>query len=290
VAVAVLAAFGATAWIQVGTWRSTEVLYRHALSVTDGNYVAHQALGSELLRQQRVVEAERSFKEASRLAPGYPPPRLGLADVALARGRVAEALRAYHEELKRDPGNVGAAGRYGLALGLMGRYAEARVHLERALAVHTGTAELHRAMAEVEAALGHPRASVRHGREALRLSPEYIEAANNLAWTLATCHDPTVRDPAEAIRLIEAVASQSDDPWLLDTLAAAYAAAGDFDLAVSTASRAVSMADERDHAADAREIRARLSLYRLGRPFVDPGPPGGPGSEPSLRAEPGDDK
>jgi tetratricopeptide (TPR) repeat protein len=264
VAVCVLVALGTTAWIQTATWRNTEMLYRQALSATDGNYLAYRALGSELLSQQRFDEAEQNFEAAVRLAPGWSAPRLGLADVAMARGQTREALHTYEDELKRNPANTDAAGRYGLALGLEGRYAEARVQLDRALEVNSGNAELHRAMADVEAALGNPRASVRHGREALRLRPEYTEAANNLAWTLATCHDPTIRNPSEAIQLIEKIALASGEAWLLDTLAAAYAAAGNFELAVSTASRAASAADD----VDAREIRDHLSLYRSGRPFI----------------------
>ena len=147
VAASVLVAFGATAWIQTATWRNTETLYRHALSVTDGNYLAYRALGSELLNQQRFDEAEQNFEAAARLAPSWSEPRLGLADVAMARGQTREALLAYEDELKRDPENTGAAGRYGLALGLEGRYAEARVHLQRFLEANNGDAELHRAMA-----------------------------------------------------------------------------------------------------------------------------------------------
>jgi spermidine synthase len=110
--------------------------------------------------------------------------------------------------------------------------------------------------------------------------PDYVDAANNLAWTLATCHDPAVRDPEEAVRLIEAAALDSGDPQLLDTLAAAYAAAGRFDPAVAMASRAATLADTRGDAAMSREIRSHLSLYRLGRPFVAL-PPANPVAQPA---------
>jgi tetratricopeptide (TPR) repeat protein len=269
-AMASLVALATAAWVQVGTWRNTETLYLRALEVTERNYLAHKALGNELLRQQRIPEAAHNFAQAALLAPGWSPAQLGLADVDVVRGRIAEALQGYREVLERDPSNTGAAGRYGLALGLAGRYAEARVQLSRALLDHRGTAELHRAMADIEAALGNPEASVRHGREALRLMPDYVDAANNLAWTLATCHDPGVRNPEEAVRLIEAAALGSDDPQLLDTLAAAYAAAGRFDQAVTIASRAAALASARGEVTMDREIRSRLSLYQLGKPFVSP--------------------
>jgi tetratricopeptide (TPR) repeat protein len=269
---AVLVALAAVAWSQVATWRNTEALFTRALSVTEDNYLAHRALGNELLRQERVGEAAAHFQEAARLAPEWSAPRLSLADVEVQRGRIDLALAIYEEVLSREPNDTAAAGRYGLALGLVGRFAEAKVHLERSLADHRGTAELHRAMAEIEAALGNVRAAQAHGREALLMQPGYTEAANNLAWLLATAADPALRDPREAIRLVEADAHGSEAPWLLDTLAAAYAADGRFEEAIRTADRAARLATEQDQAASAEEIRERLSLYRQHQPHVDPGP------------------
>jgi tetratricopeptide (TPR) repeat protein len=271
-AVAVLATLGALAWVQTGTWRNTESLFTHALAVTDGNYVIHREYGKALLQEGRIDEAEQNFKEALQFKPDWAPPRIGLIDVTMARGHTEEAIRGFKAELALDPDHVGLSGRYGLALGLLGRYGEARAFLVPSLVENPGNADLHRGMAEIEAALGNPEASVRHGWEALRLSPDYTDAANNLAWTLATCYDPAIRNPAEAIALIETEALQSGDPFLLDSLAAAYAAAGNFDRAISTASRAVSEADRLGQALNARDIRARLALYRSDRPFIEPTP------------------
>jgi tetratricopeptide (TPR) repeat protein len=253
----------------VGYWQDSETLYRHTLAVTDGNFVMLNELGSELVLQGRFDEAEQHFMQAAQLRPDWPAPRIGLAALALARGQIPKALRLFEEEVRRDPGNGRTAGMYGIALLRAGRYAEARVQLAPSLEMDGGSAGVHQAMAQIEAALGHPQASIRHSREALRLSPGDVSVLNNLAWTLATYEDPAIRDPAEAIRLIEPVARASNVPWLLDTLAAAYAAAQRFDLAVATASRAAELADQQGQAASAREIRARLSLYREAKPFVD---------------------
>ena len=264
-----LLALGAGSWRQVDTWRNTHALYERALAVTRDNYLAHKGFGNALLLEDRLDEAAFHYAEAARLAPDWPKPRLGLADVAVARGRLDDALRAYERELRRDPDDLEAAGRYGMALGMAGRYAEARPYLERALAAHAGTAELHLSLAIVEAALGRPGESIRRGREALRMDPRSVEAANGLAWTLATCGDPALRDPEAAIRLIEATALASGDPWLLDTLAAAYASAGRLPDAIATAQRAAAAAEQRGRGAEAAAIRARLALYRAGKPYVE---------------------
>ena len=264
----ILVAFGMSSWQQARTWRNTETLYRRALAVTDENYLAHTGLGNFLLLRGQVEEASGHFTEAVRIAPGWSKARMGLADVAAARGRLSEALRIYQTELQRDPDSVEAMGRYGIALGLAGRYAEARPHMLRALDAHPGIAELHLSLSIIEAKQGNPRESVHYGREALRLLPDSVEAANNLAWLLATCHDSSLREPDEAIRLIENIALESQDPNLLDTLAAAYAAAGRFDAATSTANHAVARAEALDMKASASEFRARISLYRRGKPYI----------------------
>src|SRR5206468_1897111 len=62
-----------------------------------------------------------------------------------------------------------------------------------------------------------------------------VGALGGAAWLLATCPDPEVRDGPRAIELAERAveATHRNDANLLDTLAAAYAAAGDFVKAVA---------------------------------------------------------
>jgi tetratricopeptide (TPR) repeat protein len=266
-AVAALVALGVVASNLVDSWRDSEALYRRALSVTERNHLAHKGLAGELLREQRFDEAEDHFAEAARIAPNWVIPRLGVADVALARGQLAEALHVYEAELARSPADYRISERYGIALGLAGRFSEARVHLSRALNFHSAP-ELHRAMADIEAALGDTRAAVHHGRETLRLAPDDTGARNNLAWTLATTGDAAVRNPQEAIALIESTALESDSPWMLDTLAAAYAAAGRFDTAITTGQRAAQLAHEIAETNVEQEIRARIALYAQRTPFI----------------------
>jgi spermidine synthase len=268
-AMAVLIGFGAVSSHQIGTWRNSATLYQRALAVTNDNYLAHTGSGNSLLQEGRLDDAERQFAEALRIRPGWPKARMGLADIAAARGKLDGALRIYEEELRRNPDDIEMIGRYGTTLGLAGRNAEARLHLLRALDASPGVAELHLTLSIIEAQQGNPRGSLRYLREALRLSPENVDAANNLAWLLATSYDSSLRDPDEAIRLIERIALESQDPGLLDTLAAAYAAAGRFDAAVATAGRAASGAEATGNETEASEFRARSSLYRRGEPYIE---------------------
>jgi hypothetical protein len=63
---------------------------------------------------------------------------------------------------------------------------------------------------------------------------------NDLAWFLATSSDPGIRQPEEAVRLAESLVHEVEnpDPNWLDTLAAAYSAAGRFEEATQVAAQA----------------------------------------------------
>jgi tetratricopeptide (TPR) repeat protein len=270
-AAAAIAALALTASAQLTHWKDTVTLFSRAAAVTANNFVAHRSLGKALVASGRLDEAEAQFLEALRIRPGWSEARLGLADVLVQRGRVTEAIDAYADTQRANPDDVEAAGKYGLALLRVGRFDEAAPLIKRALAANPGAPELHLGMALAANARGDPARAIRHNREALRLTPDLAAAANNLAWLLATCPDPALRDPAESIRLARASveASGARDPGVLDTLAAALAAEGHYEEAARSADRGAELAEGAGRRALGQAIRARAALYRTGRPYLD---------------------
>jgi tetratricopeptide (TPR) repeat protein len=104
--------------------------------------------------------------------------------------------------------------------------------------------------------------------EAVDLDPGSSFAQNSLAWFLATCPDPKVRDGRRAVaaatRACELTQWKNTD--LLDTLAAAHAEAGDFDAAVTWETKALGMLAP-DNKKDRENFRARIDLYRAMKPY-----------------------
>lgn len=224
--VVVVAALAVAAHAQVGFWRDSESLFRRAVAVAPDNAFAHSALGAELRRQGRLDAAERHVEEAVRLWPGAGDARLDLGLVRLDQGRLGPARR----------------------------------ELERALERGADPAAVHVGLGLVAERTGDEAAAIASYGEALRADPQRKEALNNLAWLLATTDDPALRDAERAVALAEEVARWSaDDPAVLDTLAAGYAAAGRWADAVRVQERAVANAPD-----DAlrRELEKRLSRYR----------------------------
>ncbi|MFQ5678887.1 MAG: tetratricopeptide repeat protein [Gemmatimonadota bacterium] len=66
-------------------------------------YEGHRGLARALSRQGSLVEAEREWREAVRLAPDEAEPWVGLARVLRWQGRDAAAARALEEARARDP-------------------------------------------------------------------------------------------------------------------------------------------------------------------------------------------
>ncbi|MDG2123769.1 MAG: hypothetical protein P8J87_08740, partial [Verrucomicrobiales bacterium] len=103
---------------------------------------------------------------------------------------------------------------------------------------------------------------------ALRVDGDNLLVLNNLAWQLAAHEDPAVRDGLRAVEWAEKAAGLAgDDAAILDTLAAAYAEAGDFRKAVETGERAAALAERARNRVLWEGIQKGLGYYRRGRAF-----------------------
>jgi tetratricopeptide (TPR) repeat protein len=108
--------------------------------------------------------------------------------------------------------------------------------------------------------------------KALQIYPEYAEGCNNLAYALATHPHLRVSDPNKPIRLAKRAIEilKYADSGTLDTLAAAYASAGEFDKAIAIAQKAFDLAATARKKKLADEIETRLKLYKQGKPYRIP--------------------
>ena len=113
--------------------------------------------------------------------------------------------------------------------------------------------------------------AIRHYQAALKTQPDFPEALNNLAWILAANPEAQVRDGRAAVALAERACQLTDykQPMMVGTLAAAYAEAGRFAEAMTTAEKAKTLAEQTKQMEVAVKNRALLELYRSGQPARD---------------------
>jgi tetratricopeptide (TPR) repeat protein len=201
-------------------------------------------------------------------------PLVGLA-IAVAWG-VPAALAAVWPDARRRGQLLRAAGCAALAALAVAsslqlrHWRDGESLMRRALAV---TRDNHIAHAYLGIALlrrGEVEAAIAQWKESARLAPGYLTVLNNLAWLLATHPDARRRDPAAALAYAERAQHLApDDPAVLDTAAAAYAAAGRFGDARRVAQRARDLARRGGDAALAEAIAARLAHYEGGRAWLE---------------------
>ena len=101
--------------------------------------------------------------------------------------------------------------------------------------------------------------------QALKLSPRFEWARDKLARLRATCPDEKFRNGQQAIDYATKacdLAAWKVAPYL-DTLAAAYAEAGDFDKAVEWQQKGIALAPAEKKA----DFESRLKLYQEKKPY-----------------------
>ena len=96
-----------------------------------------------------------------------------------------------------------------------------------------------------------------------------VVVLNNLAWQLAAHPDVAVRDGKQAVRWAEKAAelTKHQDPAVLDTLAAAYAQAGQFRRAVAVAVKALDLAKRGRNRPLEEGLNKSLARYRVGKAY-----------------------
>jgi len=152
-----------------------------------------------------------------------------------------------------------------------GQLKDAEGYYRQALAVQADAAASHYGLGSMGLAAGAHEAATAHFRQAVQGDGAYIGVLNDDAWRLATDPDPGVRAPRQAL-VLATLADQltgHEVAELLDTLAAAQAANGDFPEAVKTLERALALAPGSSAAEYMGEFRERLALYRGGEAYVD---------------------
>lgn len=224
---------------QTARWRDSETIFRHTLSVTRNNHLAHQGLALALTAAGRYEEAVAEHRAAARAWPDYFEAHWGAGLLLERLGRIEDAVADLAEAARLRPDVHLVRYAYGKALWSAGRVGEALEEL----------------------------------RAAVRLAPGWVPGATLLSWLLATSPDPSSRaaSAAEAVAVAERAAAgpRGRDPDLLDSLAAAYAAAGRFEEAVAAAARAADAARAARRPDLAASIDGRRALYARGEAYVE---------------------
>jgi tetratricopeptide (TPR) repeat protein len=221
-------------------------LQAYAARHADGPAIAYQQLAEQFLRQ-----ADRSGRATARYRRAVSPRPDGAgtlsADVHLLPSSDITKLR------NSD-----------LAIGLATRACQLTEWKDpRCLRT---LAAAYRTLGGALAGRGEFGRAIESYRRALEAAPGDVSALFDLAWLLAMCPDERLRNLREAIRLAEQGCdlTEHSDPVGLMILAAAYAQAGQFDVAIKTIEGALQLAEAAGNAELVAQLRDRLKRYQEG--------------------------
>ncbi len=304
VAVVVLCVLMVAAHQQTSYWRDSRTLWTHAIECTSNNALAYNNLGSTLIEKGQPELALASYRQSLAIKPDDAGARFNLGVTLFQQGQFDEAILQLQQTVASDPQLADAHTSLALALLQKGELNSAIAHFhqtvnirpdaaahrnlgnallqagqvqdaiasyQRGIDVSPRDAETHFSLGMTYLRMGQVKTAVVQFQKVLENNPAHLPALNNLAWLLATSNEDALRNGPQAVALAErAIQTPSgNNPFLLHTLAAAYAETGQFEKAAQTAQHAAEMAATQGTNALAEQIRAARHRYLSGAPLRD---------------------
>jgi protein O-mannosyl-transferase len=262
------------ALLQKGQLDAAIAQFQSVLETQPGFAMAHYNLGTALLLKGQMDEAIVQFKKTLEIQPDYANARINLGSALLQKGQLDAAIAQFQKALEVQPDFPEAHNNLGNALLQKGQVDEAIAQFQKTLEIRPDAAPAHNDLGYALLQKGRVNEAIAHFQKALEIQPDFALAHDGLvraAWVLVTSPQASVRNGARAVELAQQAERLSGgrNPDILGTLAAAYAEAGRFPEAVTTAQRAARLANAQNDTALADALQGQLRLYQTGSPLRD---------------------
>jgi tetratricopeptide (TPR) repeat protein len=269
-AVIAIGAFVFGTWIQTYRWRNTLTLFEHSIRVTGDNPTLEVNLAYRLSEigdldraigmTESVLERHPSLYQAAvNLGSFY----LQQKNYEASLDRLERALSIHNEHRHEILGYIGTVYKR------QGNLETAVQYYRQSLDINPHNPAAFNEMGEIRNLQGSVAEAIDFWQRSLEADPHYLPALHNLAWTLSTSTEDSLRRPEQGLRCAQQALRSSGTLSVkaLDILAAAYAACGNFQDAVSCAEQAIRLLPQ-DHNQEIKiALEKRLQLYKSGQPY-----------------------
>ncbi|MDB6125929.1 MAG: Photosystem assembly protein Ycf3 [Pedosphaera sp.] len=242
---------------------------RRAIQLAPDHPFIYESLCDWLLKLGQRDEALVAGREGLRVNPfseilHY---SIGSALADAANHRDAVFHLRYAMKLKPEWAEVHA--RLAQSLMALAEYEEASKELAEAMRLKPNQPEFHQQLARIQLQQKNATAAIQHFRSALDVNPKFTPALNGLAWLLATHPDVGLRNGKEALQLAQEAAEMDNrgNPLIETTLASALAEIGNFDEAITTLQKAMTLAQSAGQNELVKTDLKLLELFRSHQPY-----------------------
>lgn len=257
---------------EIGRKTRTEDIaaYTRVLQTDPKNPLRHDAVAMLYMQDGRLREAVDEFRQSLRLNKDSAPTHYNLGIVLSMLRRYPEAMREYEAAVAIDPTHAEAQNNLGAMLHVNGQLDQAAIHYRRAIELRPDNTEARANLGRLLMLQGKSAAAASEFEQTIAIQPDAVPALTGLAWIRATSAEPSLRRPGQALAMAERARqlSKGQDPQAYDALAAAYAALGVFEQAVTSVRLGIQAAAAAGQTLLADEMRGRLQLYEARKSFV----------------------
>ena len=257
---------------QMGKLDEAVLHFKEILQIEPNTFDAHENIANIFSSQGKLAEAADHLDKAVKIDPRNAQLHCELGIVLGRQGKFEQAVAQFNEALQIKPHFAQAHSNLGYALLNQNKLDEAIAHLAHAVQLDPNSNKSHYYLAIALTEKGMLVEAVKHLECALHLEPNSVDTMNSLAWFLATHKEATFYNPKKAVELASNACELTSysNAEMLDTLAAAYAAVGNFLDATTAAEKALKLAESSGNRQLADEIQKRLGFYKTGYPYIEP--------------------
>jgi tetratricopeptide (TPR) repeat protein len=193
---------------QVGYWKNTFTLFKHASIEVDNRYpgaaLTYNNLGLALKRKGEFSDSLDQFKIAIKINPSYPDPYINIGNILLEQKNTEEAIDYYKRAITFKPDYSIAYYNLGRALNQKGEKEEAISFYKKAIEIKPDFAAPHYSIGNALFAKQKTEEAISYYKMAIELKPDYFQAHNNLGNALVQKGElkKAINHYRETVRLI----------------------------------------------------------------------------------------
>lgn len=213
----------------------------------------------------QFTDALKDFTRVIELRDDYANAWFNRGEIHYELGHFDKAVADYDQAIRLTPQDAAMYTARGHANFQLRRFDEALQDYSQVVKLLPDSAEAYADRGDAYRSLGQWEEAANDFRQAVRLDNKLPHALQSAAWFVATCPDHRFRNAQLAVQAARrAVELRGEADYIyLDTLAAAYAENGDFDLATETVRRAIELAPQDN----VQPLEQRLTLYEAKKPY-----------------------